>query len=68
MPVEFIFPNSPAAGVTLIGLAITIILFVLWLVGFSVSWGTWVWFLLVLAAITLVINLVLSAGGRRSGL
>jgi AGZA family xanthine/uracil permease-like MFS transporter len=28
VPVEFIFPNSPAAWVTLIGLAITIILFV----------------------------------------
>ena len=47
---------------------ITIVLFVLWLVGFSVSWGSWIWFLLVLAAISLVVNLVLGAGGRRSNL
>lgn len=43
---------------------IAIILFVLWIVGFAVHWGTFIWFLLVAAAVVFLFNL-LSAG--RSG-
>ena len=37
---------------------ITIVLFVLWILGFSINWGAWIWFLLVLAVIVLLINLI----------
>jgi hypothetical protein len=35
---------------------ITIILFALWVLGFAVNWGAWIWFLLVVAVIALLIN------------
>ena len=44
---------------------ITIILFVLWLLGASVDWGAWIWFLLVFAIIGLLINVIGSLLRRR---
>jgi hypothetical protein len=40
------------------------VLLVLWLVGFAVNWGAFVWLLLVAALVALVINLF---QGSRSG-
>jgi hypothetical protein len=40
------------------------VLLVLWLVGFAVNWGAFVWLLLIAALVALVINLV---QGSRSG-
>ena len=44
---------------------IIIVLFILWIVGFAVNWGAWVWVLLAAAAVLLVLNLVTMATGRR---
>jgi hypothetical protein len=41
-----------------------IVLLVLWLVGFAVNWGAFIWILLLAALVALVINLV---QGSRSG-
>ena len=35
-----------------------LVLLVLWLVGFAVNWGAFIWVLLVLAVITLLINII----------
>jgi hypothetical protein len=43
---------------------IFIVLLVLWLVGFAVNWGAFIWLLLIAALVALVINLV---QGSRSG-
>jgi hypothetical protein len=43
---------------------IFIALLVLWLVGFAVNWGAFIWLLLIAALVALVINLV---QGSRSG-
>jgi flagellar biosynthesis component FlhA len=40
------------------------VLVVLWLVGFAVNWGAFVWLLLIGALVALVLNL---ASGTRSG-
>jgi len=40
-----------------------IVLLILWLVGFSVNWGAFIWILLIAALIILLINLV---GGVRT--
>jgi hypothetical protein len=40
------------------------VLLVLWLVGFAVNWGAFVWILLIAALVALVVNLV---GGTRTG-
>ncbi|HEY8491508.1 MAG TPA: DUF5670 family protein [Dehalococcoidia bacterium] len=34
------------------------VLLVLWLVGFSVNWGAFIWLLLVAAVVILVLNLI----------
>jgi hypothetical protein len=44
---------------------ITIILVVLWVLGFAVNLGAWIWLLLVLAVITLLINVISGGFGRR---
>jgi hypothetical protein len=41
-----------------------IVLVVLWLVGFAVNWGAFIWLLLIGALVALVINLL---QGSRSG-
>ena len=41
-----------------------IVLLVLWLVGFAVNWGAFVWLLLIAAAVVLLVNLV---SGSRTG-
>ncbi|HXK33318.1 MAG TPA: DUF5670 family protein [Dehalococcoidia bacterium] len=41
-----------------------LVLLVLWLVGFAVNWGAFVWLLLVAALAILIVNLVT---GSRSG-
>lgn len=41
-----------------------IVLLVLWIIGFSVNWGAFIWFLLAAAVIVLLINLV---GGLSRG-
>ncbi len=43
---------------------IFVVLLVLWLIGFAVNWGAFIWFLLVAAAIVLVVNLLT---GSRTG-
>ena len=43
---------------------IFVVLLVLWLVGFAVNWGAFIWLLLVAAAIVLVVNLLT---GSRTG-
>ena len=43
---------------------IFVVLLVLWLVGFAVNWGAFVWLLLIAALVVLVPNLV---AGSRSG-
>ena len=40
------------------------VLLVLWLVGFAVNWGAFIWVLLIAALVVLALNLV---SGRRSG-
>lgn len=40
------------------------VLLVLWLVGFAVNWGAFVWILLIAALVLLVVNLV---SGSRTG-
>jgi hypothetical protein len=40
------------------------VLLVLWLVGFAVNWGAFVWLLLIAALVLLVVNLV---SGTRTG-
>ncbi len=35
-----------------------LVLLVLWLIGFAVNWGAFIWVLLVLAIITLLINVI----------
>jgi hypothetical protein len=42
---------------------ITLLLVVLWVLGFAVNWGAWIWFLLVLALISVLVNIF--ASGRR---
>lgn len=37
---------------------ITLVLVVLWVLGFAVNLGAWIWFLLILAVVTLLINLI----------
>ncbi|MEX2599787.1 MAG: lmo0937 family membrane protein [Dehalococcoidia bacterium] len=45
---------------------IFVVLLVLWLVGFAVDWGAFIWLLLVAAAVILLINLLGAlTGGRR---
>lgn len=43
---------------------IFIVLLVLWLVGFAVNWGAFVWILLIAALVALVTNLI---SGSRTG-
>jgi hypothetical protein len=43
---------------------IFLVLLVLWLVGYAVNWGAFIWLLLVAALVVLVINLV---GATRTG-
>jgi hypothetical protein len=43
---------------------IFIVLLVLWLIGFAVNWGAFIWILLIAALVALVINLI---QGSRSG-
>jgi hypothetical protein len=43
---------------------IFVVLLVLWLVGFAVNWGAFIWLLLIAALVVLVLNLV---SGSRSG-
>jgi hypothetical protein len=40
------------------------VLLILWLVGFSVAWGSFIWLLLVLALVVLLINVITSATRR----
>ena len=40
------------------------VLLVLWLVGFAVNWGAFIWLLLIAALVVLIINV---AGGARRG-
>ncbi|MEX0750838.1 MAG: DUF5670 family protein [Dehalococcoidia bacterium] len=40
------------------------VLLVLWLVGFAVNWGAFIWVLLIAALVMLVVNLV---SGTRTG-
>jgi hypothetical protein len=42
-----------------------IVLVVLWLVGFAVNWGAFVWLLLVAAAVVLLVNLIGAFSGSR---
>jgi hypothetical protein len=42
-----------------------IVLVVLWLVGFAVNWGAFVWLLLIAAAVVLLINLIGAFTGSR---
>jgi hypothetical protein len=44
---------------------ITIVLVVLWIFGFAVNWGAWIYLLLVLAVVTLLINVISGALTRR---
>lgn len=41
------------------------VLLVLWLVGFSVNWGAFIWLLLVAALVVLVVNVITAAGRGR---
>ena len=41
-----------------------LVLLVLWLVGFAVNWGTFIWILLVAAIVVLIFNLL---SGTRAG-
>ncbi len=41
-----------------------LVLLVLWIVGFAVNWGAFIWVLLVAAAVVLIFNLLT---GSRSG-
>lgn len=41
---------------------ITLILVVLWVLGFAVNLGAWIWFLLILAVVTLLINVISGRG------
>jgi hypothetical protein len=43
---------------------IFIVLLVLWLIGFAVNWGAFIWILLIAALVALVVNLI---QGSRSG-
>ncbi len=43
---------------------IFVVLLVLWLVGFAVNWGAFVWFLLIAALVVLALNLI---AGSRTG-
>jgi hypothetical protein len=43
---------------------IFIVLLVLWLVGFAVNWGAFIWILLIAALVALVLNLI---QGSRTG-
>jgi hypothetical protein len=43
---------------------IFIVLFVLWIVGFAVNWGAFIWLLLIAALVVLAINLI---AGPRTG-
>ncbi len=43
---------------------IFVVLLVLWLIGFAVNWGAFIWLLLVAAVVVLVANLI---GGSRTG-
>jgi hypothetical protein len=40
------------------------VLLVLWLVGFAVNWGAFIWILLIAALVALVVNLI---AGTRTG-
>lgn len=40
------------------------VLLVLWLIGFAVNWGAFIWILLIAALVALVVNL---ASGTRTG-
>ncbi len=44
---------------------ITILLVVLWVLGYAVNIGAWINFLLLIVAVLLVINLVTAVTGRR---
>ena len=46
---------------------VTVLLVVLWVLGFAVNIGAWIHFLLVLAAIVLVFNLLSGAGHAAGG-
>lgn len=41
-----------------------VVLVILWLVGFAVNWGAFIWFLLIAALVALVANLL---NGSRTG-
>ncbi len=46
---------------------IFVVLVVLWIIGFAVNWGAFIWLLLVAAAVVLLINLAGAlTRGRRS--
>jgi hypothetical protein len=42
-----------------------LVLLVLWLVGFAVNWGAFIWVLLIAALVALVINLVTASRSGR---
>jgi hypothetical protein len=44
--------------------AVFLVLLVLWLVGFAVNWGAFIWVLLIAALVTLIVNLL---SVRRTG-
>jgi hypothetical protein len=42
-----------------------LVLIILWLVGFSVNWGGFIWLLLIFALIALLINVITGVSTRR---
>ena len=58
--------NPTAGGLPMTGLLwlVFVVLLVPWIVGFAVSWGTFIWLLLMLAIIALLINVI---GGLTRG-
>ncbi len=44
--------------------AVFLVLLVLWLIGFAVNWGAFIWLLLVAAVVVLLFNLFAHPGSR----
>lgn len=44
--------------------AVFLVLLVLWLIGFAVNWGAFIWLLLVAAVVVLLVNLLAHPGSR----
>lgn len=44
--------------------AVFLVLLVLWLIGFAVNWGAFIWLLLVAAVVVLLVNLFAHPGSR----